>query len=422
MPPPKSLIPDGVKVATISELTREIKSLLEDGFPSVWVSGEISSLSRPRSGHLYFNLKDSESQIRSVVFRGVGMRLKFDLQDGQEVIACGRLTVYGPRGDYQLVIEQIQPKGIGPLELALRQLKEKLFVKGYFDPKRKRGLPYIPQRIALVTSPTGAAVRDMLEVLNRRWPNVEVWVCGVTVQGDGASEDMAAMIRRINNLKANIDLLIIGRGGGSIEDLWAFNEEPLAHAIFESRIPVVSAVGHEVDVTIADLVADVRALTPSEAAERVVPNREELIEDLMTTQTRLKDLLLQRLQTARQRWQDLCERRVFRLPLDRIHDLEQELDDWSERLHRAMRKRVQSAQKDVDSFAGQLQSLSPLNVLGRGYSLTRTESGQVIRSSKDVRFGQRVVTLLQDGEIVSRVEETDGKSAEYENGTLFPEE
>jgi exodeoxyribonuclease VII large subunit len=416
---PTNPIPEGVKVATVSELTREIKSLLEEGFSSVWVAGEVSSLSKPRSGHLYFNLKDADSQLRAVIFRGIAMRLRFDLQDGQEIIVRGRMTVYSPRGDYQLVIEEAQPKGIGAAELALRQLKEKLFVRGYFDPKRKKPLPRFPKRIALVTSPTGAAVRDMLEILSRRWPAAEVWVCGVTVQGDGASEDMAAMIRRLNAVTPRVDLMIVGRGGGSSEDLWAFNEEPILHAIFESQIPVVSAVGHEIDVTLADLVADKRALTPSEAAELVVPNREELLEGLMAAQSRLKELLWQRLQTARQRWQDLSQRRAFRLPLDRIRALEQQLDDWGSRLHRAARKRLQQAQQRVIALAGQLEGLSPLNVLGRGYSLTRSESGQVIRSSRGVRFGQRIVTLLQEGKIVSRVEEVDGKGVRFESGELF---
>ncbi len=399
-----NIIPNGVKVSTVSELTKEIKSLLEEGFPSVWVSGEVSSLARPRSGHVYFILKDAESQLRSVIWRGIALRMKFDLQDGQEVIVRGRMTVYTPRGDYQLVIEEIQPKGIGPLELALRQLKEKLFVLGYFDPRRKKPLPTIPNRIALVTSPTGATVRDMVEILGRRWPATEVWVCGVTVQGEGAAEDIAAMIRRLNSIQPRPDLIIVGRGGGSMEDLWAFNEEPVAHAIYESTIPIVSAVGHEVDVTIADFVADKRALTPSEAAELVVPNQEELIEDLLATQSRLKELLWHRLQNAWEKWQDLSERRAFRLPLDRIHDLEQELDDWSERLHRAARKRLQQAQVAIEALAAQLESLSPLNVLGRGYSLTRSESGRIIRDAHQVHPGQRVVTMLQNGQITSRVE------------------
>jgi exodeoxyribonuclease VII large subunit len=400
----KAAVPEGVKVITVSELTDQIKGLLEEGFASVWVTGEVSSLSKPRSGHLYFNMKDDRSVLRSVIWRGVALRMRFDLKDGMEIIARGRLSLYAPQGNYQLVVEEVQPKGIGALELAFRQLKEKLFVQGYFEPKRKKPLPRIPDRIALVTSPTGAAVRDMLEILGRRWPRAEVWVCPVAVQGDGAAQDIAAMIRRVNQLQPRIDVLIVGRGGGSIEDLWAFNEEPVARAIFESTIPVVSAVGHEVDFTIAEMVADKRALTPSEAAELVVPNREEILESLLGAETRLKELLLNRLQMARQRFADLCQRRAFRLPLDRIRELERRLDDWGERLNRAVKQRLLLSRKQVEGVAAQLESLSPLNVLARGYSLTRNELGKVIREASQLQVGERLETLVAKGRIVSRVE------------------
>lgn len=398
-------VPEGVELNTVSQLTQKIKGLLEEEFPSVWVTGEVSNLARPRSGHLYFSLKDADAQLRSVIWRGIALRMRFDLRDGMEVIARGRMTVYQPRGEYQLIVEEMQPKGIGALELALRQLKEKLFVKGYFDPKRKKPLPRLPARIALVTSPSGAAVRDMLEVLARRWPGVEIWVCPVAVQGDGAAEDIAAMIRRLNKLPAKVDVMIVGRGGGSLEDLWAFNEEVVAQAIYESKIPVVSAVGHEVDLTIADLVADQRALTPSEAAERVVPNREEILDGLVHTETRLKELLLNRLQNAWQRWQDLSQRRAFRLPLDRIRELERRTDEWGERLNRAARQRLLSCQQRLEATATHLESLSPLNVLARGYSLTRNEAGHVIRAAEQVQTGERVETLLQKGKLICRVEE-----------------
>jgi exodeoxyribonuclease VII large subunit len=400
----KTIVPEGVQVCTVSELTGQIKALLEDGFPNVWVSGEVSSLSRPRSGHVYFNLKDDKAVLRSVIWRGVALRLRFDLKDGMEVIGRGRLSLYPPQGNYQLVVEEMQPKGIGALELAFRQLKEKLFALGYFEPQRKKPLPRIPQRIALVTSPTGAAVRDMLEILGRRWPRAEVWVCPVAVQGDGAAQDIAAMIRRVNTLRPAVEVMIVGRGGGSLEDLWAFNEEVVAHAIHESQVPVISAVGHEVDLTIADLVADRRALTPSEAAELVVPNREEMLEGLISAEARLKELLLYRLQSARQRFTDLCQRRAFRLPLERIRELDHHLDDWGERLQRAARQRVVDAQKQVEAVAGRLEGLSPLNVLARGYSLTRTESGKVICEASQVQVGDRLETLVHKGRIVSRVE------------------
>jgi exodeoxyribonuclease VII large subunit len=398
-------LPAGVKVLSVSELTQSVRALVEEGFPSVWVAGEVGSLARPSSGHQYFSLKDAQAQLRAVIWRGVGLRLRFDLKDGMEVIARGRLTVYPARGDYQLVVEEIQPKGVGAQELALRQLKEKLLARGYFAAERKRPLPRMPRRVALVTSPSGAAVRDMLEILGRRWPTVEVWVCAVRVQGDGAAQEIAAAIRLLSALEDTADVLIVGRGGGSAEDLRAFNEEVVADAIFASRIPVVAAVGHEIDVTIADLVADKRALTPSEAAELVVPNRLELLEGLTGIADRLRELMTKRLQNAQQRCQDMAQRRAFRLPLERVRELERRLDEWGERLHRAVRQRLQRATQTVSATAARLESLSPLNVLGRGYSLTRSESGQVVRSAEQVRPGNRLVTLLQKGRVVSRVEE-----------------
>ncbi len=397
--------PEGVKVLSISELTQEVKGLLEDGFSAVWVAGEVSNLARPSSGHVYLTLKDSGAQLRAVVFRGVAMRLRFELHDGLDVIARGRLSVYQPRGDYQLIIEELQPKGLGALELALRQLREKLFRLGYFAPERKKPLPHYPRRVALVTSPTGAAVRDMLEILGRRWPAAETWVCPVRVQGDGAAQEVAAALQLLNRL-GQVDVIIVGRGGGSIEDLWAFNEECVAQAIYHSRIPVVSAVGHEIDLTIADLVADRRALTPSEAAELVTPNRWEIVESLRGLAGQLRAALWQRLELARGRLLDLAQRRAFRLPLERVRDGERRVDELGERLRRAMRLRLGRAREGLGAQAARLESLSPLNVLGRGYSLTRREADQVVvRQADQVRPGDRLVTHVQHGRIVSRVEE-----------------
>jgi exodeoxyribonuclease VII large subunit len=397
-------LPEGVKILSIGELTRALKGVIEDGFPSVWVAGEVSNLSRPSSGHIYLTLKDAEAQLRTVVWRSVALRLRYDLREGQEVIARGRLSVYPVRGEYQLVVEELHPKGLGAAELALRQLKEKLFRQGYFAQERKKPLPRFPRRVALVTSPSGAAVRDMLEILARRWPAVEVWVCPVRVQGEGAGEEIAAAIRLLNQLQA-IDVMIVGRGGGSTEDLWAFNAECVAQAIFASKIPVVSAVGHEIDLTIADLVADCRALTPSEAAERIVPNCEELLDAVCGMEERLRTLLLGRLDRARIKLDDLGQRRVFRLPLEGIRAHERKLDDWSERLHRAMRQRLFVLRDNLEAKSARLDNLSPLNVLGRGYSLTRREAdGVVVRRPDQVQPGDRLLTRLQHGQIVSRVE------------------
>jgi exodeoxyribonuclease VII large subunit len=395
---------DNVKILSIGELTRAIKGLIEDGFCSVWVSGEVSNLSRPSSGHVYLTLKDAEAQLRTVIWRSVVLRLRYDLREGQEVIARGRLSVYPARGEYQLVVEELEPKGLGALELALRQLKEKLFRLGYFAPERKKPLPRFPRRVALVTSPSGAAVRDILEILARRWPSVEVWVCPVRVQGDGAGDEIAAAIRLVNQLKS-ADVMIVGRGGGSTEDLWAFNAECVAHAIYASQIPVVTAVGHEIDLTIADMVADCRALTPSEAAERVVPHCEEMLDGLRALQEQIRNLLLGRLERARRRLEDLAQRRSFRLPLEGIREHERRLDEGADRLHRAVRQTLRGARDRLEAQAARLETLSPLNVLGRGYSLTRRQAdGIVVRSPDQVQAGERLVTRLQHGQIFSRVE------------------
>jgi exodeoxyribonuclease VII large subunit len=355
-----------------------------------------------------------------VIYRGVNLRLRFDLTDGMEVIARGRVTVYQPRGEYQLQVEEVQPRGVGPLELAFRQLKEKLFRQGYFDPRRKKPLPAYPRRVALVTSPTGAAVRDMLETLNRRWPLAEVWVFPATVQGDGAGESVAAAVRRAN-AAGGVDVLVLGRGGGSLEDLWAFNEEVVARAVFESRVPVVSGIGHETDLVIADMVADVRALTPTDAATKVVPDQFKVIDRLQEADGRLRDLLLRKLDLARSRLDDLARRRCFRAPLERVREQERRLDEWGERLQRAVRRRLTELRQRLEAQAGRLETLSPLNVLARGYSLTLILAGdrtpaeqgrQLVRAADDARPGDRLLTRVHRGRLVSRVEEVHSDTTE----------
>jgi len=397
-------ISDNVKILSVAELTRHVKSLLEDGFPQVWVAGELSNLSRPSSGHIYLTLKDAEAQLRAVIWRSAASRIRFEVREGLQVIARGRLTVYLPRGDYQLQIEELHPKGIGAVELALRQLKEKLQKLGYFAPERKKPLPRFPRRVALVTSPSGAAVRDMLEVLGRRWPRLEIYVCPVRVQGDGAAEEVAQAVRLINRLDL-ADVLIVGRGGGSAEDLWAFNAECVADALFESRIPVISAVGHEIDLTIADLVADCRALTPSEAAERVVPDRRELLDGARSLEARLRSGIVSLLDRLRSYLESISQRRCFRLPFESIREHECRLDELDGRMQRALKQRLKQMRARLDAQAGHLQSLSPLNVLGRGYSLTRKEAdGTLVRSAIEVKPGEMLLTHLQYGQIRSRVE------------------
>lgn len=401
-PPSEPSLP----VFTVSQVTAQIKELLETAFPVLWMSGEVSNFSRPGSGHCYFTLKDEAAQIRAVLWRTDAARVRFDLQDGLEVLCQGYLELYAPRGTYQFVVRQIQPKGLGALELALRQLREKLAAEGLFDPRRKRPLPTFPRRVAVVTSPTGAALRDFLEVLHRRWRGCDVLVVPTRVQGDGAGAEIAAAIARTNRLKLPIDCLVVARGGGSLEDLWSFNEEAVVRAICASRIPVVSAVGHEIDVTLSDLAADVRALTPSEAAELVVPAADAVRQSVARYRQRLLHALQQRAHLARARLDALAARRIFRRPLERIHDLSRRLDELDIRGRRGIEQRLKLAHSRADSLAAHLDSLSPLAVLGRGYSLTRRlADGQLVRDAAELSVGDKLVTRFQHGEAVSRVDE-----------------
>jgi exodeoxyribonuclease VII large subunit len=391
---------------SVTEVTLQVKELLENSFSSVWVTGEISNLSQPQSGHCYLTLKEGNASLRAVIWRTTVQRLKVAPQDGLEVICHGNLDVYLPRGSYQLVIDNLLPKGVGPLEQALRELRKKLMNEGLFDPEHKKPLPAIPQTVAFVTSPTGAAIHDFLQVLHRRAQNVRVLVVPVRVQGDGAANEIAAAIAQVNQLSTKIDVLVVGRGGGSLEDLWAFNEEPVVRAIFASRIPVISAVGHEIDVTLADLVADIRALTPSEAAERVAPDQRDLMTTLSQFQQRLLAGLRGRAATARSRLDAVAEHRSFRRPLDRVHDLQRRLDELDERSRRAVRQDVRTTQNRLNAVAAQLESLSPLGVLGRGYSLTqRLDNGQLVHDASRLSEGEQILTRFADGEAISRVEQ-----------------
>jgi exodeoxyribonuclease VII large subunit len=340
------------------------------------------------------------------MWRGTASKLKFNLADGLDVLCRGHLDVYAPRGSYQLVVDELEPKGIGALELALRKLREKLAAEGLFDPARKRRLPPFPKRLAFVTSPTGAAVRDFLEVLRRRWRGVDVLIIPARVQGEGAVAEIVAGIRAANRLKPAPDVLIVGRGGGSLEDLWSFNEEAVVRAIAASRIPTVSAVGHEIDVTLADLAADVRALTPSEAAERVVPAAEELAARLRQHRERLRVSSLRRLALASSRLNGLASQRPFRRPFDVIHDRSRQLDELAMRSAGGLRGLLHDRQRRFANLAGKLQTLSPLAVLERGYTITQdAKTGKVIRSAGQFRVGQAIATKFTDGTVTSRVEE-----------------
>lgn len=397
---------------TVSALTAQLRGLIEGRFTSVWVAGEVSNFTRASSGHWYFTLKDSGAQLKAAMFRGFNLRMKFDPRDGTEVIARGRLSVYDPRGDYQLIVEEIQPKGIGAAELALRQLKEKLLAKGYFDPRRKRPLPRFPRRVGLIASLSGAAIRDMVELFAQRWPLTELVIRPSRVQGDGAAAEVAAAVRVLNHFHTTRQLplhaIVIGRGGGSAEDLWAFNEEVVADAVFNSVVPVVSAVGHEIDVTVCDLVADQRAETPSAAVVALTPDRREMAAGLLELRTRLYESVYRRLELARQRVEQLAARPALRRPLQRVRDLEQRLDTVADRMQRAASARVGQTSAQLAALAARLETLSPLNVLTRGYSLTHTNDGKLVRDAAAVQPGDVLVTRVAAGKVVSRVESVEG--------------
>lgn len=444
------------EVYTVSELTRSIKFVLEEDFSDIWVEGEISNFRVPNSGHAYFTLKDKESQLKIVLFRLNKRLLKFEPEDGLHVIIRGRISVYEPRGEYQLIADYMEPKGIGALQLAFEQLKEKLFKEGLFDEAHKKPIPQFPQKIAIVTSPTGAAIRDMLRIIDRRFSTIHIVIYPVRVQGEGASIEIAQAIKELNILSHSelaepIDVMIIGRGGGSIEDLWSFNEEVVARAIYDSKIPVISAVGHEIDYTISDFVADLRAPTPSAAAELVVKDKREVAQNIIGMEKRLINAVRNMLDILKSDLIGLQERRVLRAPLDRIYELQQRCDDLTLRIKRspmtiykkfsektshltkslfilnpivriqrikeilsemnrgleiAVKHRLEILDKKLKGTAGRLNALSPLAVLERGYSISRRlPDMKIIKDASDIEKGRQLNVKLHKGELVCRVEE-----------------
>lgn len=402
----ESLWPTRPRVFTISELTALIRELIGHAFPAVWVVGEISNLSRPRSGHIYLTLKDKEAQLPAVMWRSVASTVRFELRDGLEVLCFGYLDVYPPQGRYQLVIQHMEPRGVGAWELALRQLFEKLAKEGLFDRARKRPLPRFIRRVVLVTSPVGAAVHDFLQILSRRWLGGLVLIVPTRVQGDGAAQEIAEAINLANQVGPDFDCLVVARGGGSTEDLWAFNEEVVVRAVAGSRLPVVSAIGHEIDVTLCDLAADLRALTPSEAAERISPDRSELLVQLTQARRRLEMALRERLRRWQLHYQLLARSHVFRRPKGWIYERARRVDELSSRLARAMSLRLERLRERTAHLASWLEGLSPLAVLSRGYSLTcLLPERTVVRASHQLREGDRIETRFAQGAAVSRVEE-----------------
>src|SRR5262245_34018531 len=437
-------------VLTVSELSSRLRAVLEERFPAVWVEGEISNFKVYGSGHAYFTLKDAGAQIRAVLFRNRTRRIRFELRDGLHVMAFGSVELYAQRGEYQLVVELLEPRGLGALQLAFEQLKARLDAEGLFDARRKRTIPRFPRTIGLVTSPSGAALRDMLRVIDRRFGELSIVIAPARVQGEGAAEEIVQGLRDLNVL-GGVDVIIVGRGGGSLEDLWAFNEETVARAIVASKVPVISAVGHEVDFTIADFVADLRAPTPSAAAELVVREKQAVAENLADLSQRLRVAMARRVERQRERLESLIRRRPLTDPGRPLRDLARRVDEARRRLEhgmtaalrrtghrvelatralrsaspvaRAARDRRQlahletrlssemartlaKAQHRAHSVAGRLDSLSPLGVLGRGYSLTRRPSGQIVRRSQEVAVGDEVRVLLHEGRLDCRVTAT----------------
>lgn len=369
------------------------------------VVGEISNLSRAGSGHIYLNLKDKSSQINGIIWNSTVERMRFEPAVGMDVLCVGDIDVYPPRGVYQLIIRQIQPLGIGELELRFRQLYGRLKAEGLFDPSRKRPLPAFPNRIAVVTSPSGAAIRDFLQVAIRRWPSVEIVIVPVRVQGEGSAQEIATAVCACGEFEPLPDLVVVTRGGGSIEDLWSFNEEIVCRAVAECPIPVISGVGHEIDTTLCDLAADVRALTPSEAAERVVPDQKQWRQRLRNAASIMKRLLRNRLQSAEQQVEALTTRPVMLSPLEPLERLSVEVDELERRLGRGMGDQLTRSTHEISRLSTQIESVNPLKVLARGYSVTMTDDARVVSRIEDVAKGGKIESRVTDGTIYSVIEE-----------------
>lgn len=389
-------------IYTITSLTHEIKTILETSFPRLWVEGEISNFKAHSSGHIYFTLKDENAQIRCAMWRFKAGELLFRLEDGLKVVAEADLQVYEKSGNYQLIIQQMQPAGIGALQLAFEQLKKRLHAEGLFDEAHKKALPEFPEKIGIITSPTGAAIRDIISVIGRRFPAAQIILYPVRVQGEGAADEISQAIQDFNEYR-EVEVLIVGRGGGSLEDLWAFNEEKVARAIYASKIPIISAVGHEVDFSISDFVADRRAATPSAAAEMVVPDRKELSGILTYYQEKMIQNIYQQITNYRNELQNLKRSYAFRRPEDLIFQKMQRLDEISRQLISEIHHILTLQQQNLTSRQQQLHSLNPLEILRRGYSICYKD-GQVIKDVKQLEMLDVVQVKLSKGQFLSQVQ------------------
>jgi len=420
------------KIYTVSEVTQMVKQELESAFPLLWVEGEISNFYRHQSGHLYFTMKDERSQLRSVMFRSMAQKVPFELEDGLQVVARGQINVYEPRGEYQLMVEVLEPRGKGALQLAFEQLREKLKKEGLFDAKYKKKLPLLPKKVGIVTSPSGAAIIDIIRTIERRFARLHILIYPARVQGEGAAEEIVEGIDYLGGVE-DIDAIIVGRGGGSIEDLWAFNEEKVARAIFSCPVPVISAVGHEIDFTIADFVADIRASTPSVAAEILIEKEqsfEELIKNLEKRTIHYQQYFLQE---QRHRVFSLAQHRAFQNMRVKLLNLEQKVDEletkaWNtlrntrqkiaedksaaflmeEKMCSALRGMLQHFQAQWERLSAQLHNLSPLNILKKGYALCWRDGGQyLIRKIDEVKKEEELTVSFYKGEFDCLVKKID---------------
>ena len=436
-------------IYSVSQLTQDIKGLLEESFIDIWVEGEVSNVRIPPSGHIYFTLKDQWSQMRAVVFKQQAPYLRFTPEAGLHIICRGRVSLYVRRGEYQLILDHMEPKGVGALQIAFEQLKTRLEREGLFDEERKRSIPLVPRRIGIVTSPSGAAIRDMLQIIHRRFPNVEILVCPVRVQGAESPLEIAQAVRDLNAL-GNVEVIIVGRGGGSLEDLWAFNDEDVARVIYESRIPIISAVGHETDFTIADFVADMRAPTPSAAAELVVREKPELLRSIQGLNLRMMGCMRQHLGFltgrvdqarrglidprkrvdrfwerlnelsrrlsseshrlvlgARNRIDSLREKLLYRNPHERAEGCGLRVSQLTKELSGSIQKGIGERENRLRQLVSNLDNLSPLAILKRGYSITRKyPSDEIVKDARSVERGERVRVKFYQGEIICKVEKS----------------
>ena len=445
---------DGVKIFSVSEISARINGILKDTFASVWVEGEISNYKRhPASGHSYLTLKDEKSQLSAIMFRNVGEKVKFDIEDGQKVLCFGSIGVYQPQGKYQIYIENIEPQGLGALQLAFEQLKAKLEKEGLFEEKYKKQIPIFPKKIGIVTSSSGAAIKDIISNINKRFSRIHLIVNPVRVQGKGSAEEIAQAIEEFNTFD-DIDVLIVGRGGGSLEDLWAFNEEIVARAIFNSKIPIISAVGHEKDYLISDFVADLRAATPTKAAEVVIGSEKEFNVTLINYSKRMQAAFKDSLNNLEKLFLRLSHSRFFKDPRELVYQRQQELDEAVVSLSRSFKHYLSLKQerlkrytnlitakrpevilrdykrslfdlyrifeksimqyidikgRDLAAVTSQMEALSPLAVLSRGYGMSFDKDKKIIKSTKDLKKDDEIETLLKDGRIKSIVKKIDSE-------------